>query len=51
MDWNFSWETVSQGLQVAAYGLAGVFIVLILFYFITKLMMLTSKKAVNSRKN
>ena len=31
-------QLISAGLQVMVYGLAGVFIVLILFYLVTKLM-------------
>ena len=35
---NPSSELVSAGLQVMVYGLVGVFIVLILFYLVTKVM-------------
>lgn len=35
---NPSSELVSAGLQVMAYGLIGVFTVLILFYLVTKAM-------------
>lgn len=31
-------DNISAGLQVMLYGLSGVFVVLILFYFITKYM-------------
>ncbi|RVU54518.1 oxaloacetate decarboxylase [Anaerosphaera multitolerans] len=36
-------EVMRQGLAVALLGLAGVFIVLILFYFSVKLMLLVFK--------
>jgi hypothetical protein len=41
---KFDMETVYAGLQVALYGLSGVFVVLILFYFITKLMVIVANK-------
>lgn len=37
-------EKFVSGLYVSGYGLAGVFLVLILFYFITKLMMTFANK-------
>jgi len=37
-------ERIYQGLEVMAYGLAGVFSVLILFYLVTKLMVYISNK-------
>jgi Na+-transporting methylmalonyl-CoA/oxaloacetate decarboxylase gamma subunit len=41
-------ELFSIGLQVTLYGLCGVFSVLILFYFITKIMVsVFSKRASN----
>ena len=32
-------ETIIQGLKATGYGMSGVFLVLILFYLLTKLMM------------
>jgi len=37
-------ENFYLGLQVSVYGLSGVFIVLILFYLVTKLMLTISNK-------
>lgn len=37
-------DTVSAGIQIMLYGLSGVFLVLILFYFITKLMVSVFRK-------
>lgn len=47
LDFQIDWEAVSLGLQASAYGLAGVFLVLILFYVVTKLML---KISINSSK-
>lgn len=41
-----NWELIIIGLQVSAYGLGGVFTVLILFYLVTKLMVSISNKLV-----
>ncbi len=41
---DFNTENILAGLQVTLYGLCGVFLVLILFYFLTKLMMVLAKK-------
>jgi len=38
MDWN----TFMKGLQITGYGLGGVFSVLILFYIVTKIMLIIS---------
>mgnify|MGYP000120553705 CR=1 FL=1 len=37
-------DMIIKGLKVSAYGLSGVFIVLILFYLITKLMVYAFSK-------
>lgn len=42
---NFEMETLNAGLQVMLYGLCGVFLVLILFYVLTKLMVNIANKA------
>lgn len=42
-------NAVYAGLQVMFYGLGGVFLVLILFYLITKLLMTAAKKAPSER--
>jgi len=42
---NFDPEVLLQGLEASAYGMGGVFIVLILFYVITKVMLWVSNKA------
>lgn len=43
-------ELVSAGLQVMIYGLVGVFIVLILFYLVTKAMVYIFSKLETRRK-
>jgi Na+-transporting methylmalonyl-CoA/oxaloacetate decarboxylase gamma subunit len=47
---NPSSELVSAGLQVMAYGLVGVFTVLILFYLVTKGMVYVFTKIDMRRK-
>jgi hypothetical protein len=37
-------EIFNKGLTAAAFGLAGVFLVLILFFFLTKLMIVIFRK-------
>ncbi len=39
LDFQIDWVAVSQGLKASFYGLSGVFLVLILFYVVTKLML------------
>ena len=41
---TFDMETLNAGIQVMLYGLSGVFLVLILFYVITKLMVNIANK-------
>ncbi|MCL2492651.1 MAG: OadG family protein [Clostridiales bacterium] len=36
---------MEQGLKVMAYGLGGVFVVLIIFYIITRILLAIAKKA------
>jgi Na+-transporting methylmalonyl-CoA/oxaloacetate decarboxylase gamma subunit len=43
-------ELMRQGLSVAGFGLAGVFLVLLLFYAATKIMLLCSKRAAAGKK-
>lgn len=38
-------QLMAAGLEVTAFGLGGVFTVLILFYFATKIMLVISKKS------
>lgn len=40
-------ELIGKGLEVTAFGLGGVFAVLILFYIATKIMLAFSKKSEN----
>ena len=47
---NPSAELLGAGLQVMAYGLFGVFTVLILFYAVTKIMVNVFTKIENRRK-
>ena len=47
---NPSGELVGAGLQVMAYGLIGVFTVLILFYAVTKIMVNVFTKLDSRRK-
>lgn len=43
---NFDIETFKLGLEASAYGLSGVFLVLILFYIVVKVMVgISSKRA------
>ncbi|MFZ5987369.1 MAG: OadG family protein [Bacillota bacterium] len=41
---NIDWNMLYKGLNVALYGLIGVFSVLILFYIVTKLMVIAANK-------
>lgn len=47
----FSGDNVSAGLLVMLYGLSGVFLVLILFYIVTKLMVVVSSKFASTAKS
>ncbi len=40
-------ELIGAGLQVTAFGLGGVFAVLILFYIATKIMLAFARKSAN----
>ncbi len=40
-------DKLTTGLWVSLYGLAGVFLVLILFYLVTKLVMLIFRNSMN----
>jgi Na+-transporting methylmalonyl-CoA/oxaloacetate decarboxylase gamma subunit len=41
---NYDINTLNAGLKVSLYGLGGVFLVLILFYFVTRLMVSVANK-------
>ncbi|MBR0599141.1 OadG family transporter subunit [Sinanaerobacter chloroacetimidivorans] len=43
-------QLMASGLEVTAFGLGGVFSVLILFYFATKVMLALSKKMSKKQK-
>jgi len=48
---NFSWENVGIGGLVMLYGICGVFLVLILFYLTTKLMVNIANKRTPKKEN
>ncbi|NMB32928.1 MAG: OadG family protein [Clostridium sp.] len=41
---NVEWDVLKNGLLVAGFGLLGVFAVLILFYIVTRIMVLLGNK-------
>lgn len=48
---SINWEDVRIGSQVMLYGISGVFLVLILFYIVTKLLYSMSIKYTAKNKN
>lgn len=43
-------QLIGAGLEVTAFGLGGVFVVLILFYCATKMMLIVTKKSIKRNR-